>query len=358
MKALVLSGGSGTRLRPLSHTIPKQLVPVANKPVLAYGLEAIRDAGITEVGLVVGDRMADIREAVGDGERFGLKVTYIPQSAPLGLAHAVVIARDFLGDDDFLMYLGDNIVLDGVTELVEGFRARPCDAQVTVHHADPREGGLAVLDADGRVLRVEEKPKHPTGDLALMGMYVFTPVIHEAVRAISPSPRGELEITDAIGWLVQAGHDVRGHLYEGFWQDAGLIETLLESNQAVLDCLGSRIAGKVDDETEVIGRVIIEEQATVTRSRLVGPLVIGAGSIIDGSYVGPYSSVGEQCVIEDATVEYSIVMDRVAIRDVRGVYGSVIGTGTSVRAGSAGRAGSGRGGHRLILGENSQISLV
>ncbi|MFC4587955.1 glucose-1-phosphate thymidylyltransferase [Sphaerisporangium corydalis] len=353
MKALVLSGGSGTRLRPLSHTMPKQLVPIANKPVLAYGLEAIRDAGITEVGLVVGERIEDIREMVGDGSRYGLEVTYIPQEAPLGLAHAVVIARDFLGDDDFLMYLGDNVVLDGIDELVRHFRENPSDAQVTVHPADPREGGLAVLDADGRVTAVEEKPKNPTSNLALMGIYVFTPSIHEAVRSIPPSARGELEITDAIGWLIDKGYDVQGRLYQGFWRDAGLIDSLLECNQAVLDLVGPRIAGKVDDDTEVIGRVVIEAGATVTRSRLVGPLVIGPEAIVDGSYLGPYTSVGEQCVIEDATVEYSIVMDRAVIRDVRGIHGSLIGRATTVRT-----AGPAKGGHRLVLGDNCQISLV
>ncbi|WP_214410558.1 glucose-1-phosphate thymidylyltransferase [Sphaerisporangium fuscum] len=352
MKALVLSGGSGTRLRPLSHTMPKQLVPIANKPVLAYGLEAIRDAGITEVGIVVGDRMEDIREIVGDGERYGIKVTYIPQAAPLGLAHAVVIAREFLGGDDFLMYLGDNVVLEGIDELVGRFRAAPCDAQITVHPADPREGGLAVLDAGGRVVAVEEKPKNPTSNLALMGIYVFTPVIHEAVRSIPPSARGELEITDAIGWLIEKGYDVRGHHYQGFWRDAGMIDSLLECNQAVLDHAGPRILGKVDEDTEVIGRVVVEEGATVTRSRLVGPLVVGAEAIVDGSYLGPYTSVGEQCVIEDAAVEYSIVMDRAVIRDVRGIHGSLIGRATTVRTATSVRAG-----HRLVLGEHSQIVL-
>ncbi|GII80963.1 glucose-1-phosphate thymidylyltransferase [Sphaerisporangium rufum] len=354
MKALVLSGGSGTRLRPLSHTMPKQLVPIANKPVLAYGLEAIAGAGITEVGIVVGDRIDDIREAVGDGSRYGLRVTYLEQAAPLGLAHAVVIAREFLGDDDFLMYLGDNVVLDGIDELVARFRADPCDAQVTVHPADPREGGLAVLDADGRVTAVEEKPKNPVGNLALMGIYVFTPLVHQAVRAIRPSARGELEITDAIGWLIEQGHHVRGHHYRGFWRDAGLIDSLLECNQAVLDHVGPRILGKVDDETEVIGRVFVDERATVTRSRLVGPLVIGPEAIVDGSYVGPYTSVGEQCVIEDSSVEFSIVMDRALIREVRGVHGSLIGRATSVRA----AAEPARGGHRLVLGENSQVLMA
>ena len=222
MKALVLSGGAGTRLRPITHTSAKQLVPVANKPVLFYGLEAIRDAGITDVGIIVGDTRAEIEAAVGDGSALGIKATYIPQEAPLGLAHCVLIAREFLGDDDFVMYLGDNFIIGGITDLVDEFKRGGADAQILLTRVDnPQQFGIAELDAEGRVVRLVEKPAEPRSDLALVGVYMFAPTIHEAVAAIKPSHRGELEITDAIQWLVDSGKDVRPHLVTGYWKDTG-----------------------------------------------------------------------------------------------------------------------------------------
>lgn len=271
MKALVLSGGAGTRLRPLTHTSAKQLVPVANKPVLFYGLEAIADAGITEVGIVVGDTADEIMQAVGDGSKFGLTVTYIPQDAPLGLAHAVLIARDFLADDDFVMYLGDNFIVGGISSLVDAFRAQRPAAQILLTQVpDPRQFGVAEFGADGRVIGLEEKPEAPKSDLALVGVYLFTPAVHEAVRAITPSWRGELEITHALQWLIDQRCDVRSTTISGYWKDTGNVGDMLEVNRSVLEQTEPRIEGDVDDTSEIIGRVQIDEGARVSGSRIVG----------------------------------------------------------------------------------------
>src|SRR5581483_6274840 len=248
MKALVLSGGAGTRLRPITHTSAKQLVPVANKPIIFYGLESMADAGIKEIGIIVGDNHQEIEDAVGDGSRWGVEITYIRQDAPRGLAHCVLIARDFLGDDDFLMYLGDNLLQQTVREFVERYDTRVEQArQPTLHEGetggrpaaqihlmevpDPRQFGVAELDSDGRVLRLIEKPANPPSNLALVGVYVFDPRVHEAVRSIQPSPRGELEITDAIQWLIDAGHPVQSHQLSGWWIDTGKLTPLLEANR-------------------------------------------------------------------------------------------------------------------------------
>src|SRR5881227_1997625 len=276
LKGLILSGGKGTRLRPITHTSAKQLVPVANKPVLFYGLEALHDAGVVETGVIVGDTEAEIRAAVGDGSAFGLEVTYLRQDAPLGLAHAVLIASEYLGDDDFVMYLGDNFIVGGINEIVESFRRDKPDAQILLTKvANPSEFGVAELTDDGSVARLVEKPAQPRSDLALVGVYLFTPAVHEAVRAIKPSGRGELEITDAIQWLVDQNYNVRSHIITGYWKDTGNVIDMLEVNRSVLERLDARIDGDVDDKCEVIGRVVVERGAQVRGSRLVGPLVIG-----------------------------------------------------------------------------------
>lgn len=295
-----------------------------------------------------------IRSSVGDGADFGVSVTYIVQDEPLGLTHCVLIARDFLGDAPFLMYLGDNVMLDGVAAMVNVYRHHPCSAQVSVVKADPREGGLAVLAPDGRVTRVEEKPKYPEGDLALMGVYVFSRDVHDAVLAIEPSARGELEITDAIAWLIEADREVRGFEYQGFWRDTGLVGTLLECNHAALNGIRTRIEGKVDDESAIVGRVAIGSGAQVTRSRLVGPLVIGAGSTVDGSFIGPHTAVGDNCTFEDAGVTYSIVMSEAVIRDVRDIHGSLIGERATVTSLSQVTPA----GHRLVLGESTSVGFA
>ncbi|WEH41838.1 glucose-1-phosphate thymidylyltransferase [Streptomyces sp. NBC_01218] len=354
MKALVLSGGAGTRLRPITHTSAKQLVPVANKPVLFYGLEAIADAGITEVGIIVGDTAAEIREAVGDGSALGIKATYIPQDAPLGLAHAVLIARDFLGDDDFVMYLGDNFIVGGITGLVEGFRDDRPDAQILLTRVpNPTSFGVAELDAQGRVVALEEKPKEPKSDLALVGVYLFTPAIHEAVRSIEPSWRGELEITHAIQWLIDQERNVRSTTISGYWKDTGNVTDMLEVNRSVLETVEPTVEGaEVDEHSEIIGRVRIEPGAKVTGSRIVGPAIIGAGSVISDAYVGPFTSVSEGCRIEDSEIEYSIVLRGASITGVRRVEASLIGRDVEVTP-----APRNPSAHRLVLGDHSKVQI-
>ncbi|MFF1835731.1 glucose-1-phosphate thymidylyltransferase [Streptomyces sp. NPDC058231] len=354
MKALVLSGGAGTRLRPITHTSAKQLVPVANKPVLFYGLEAIAEAGIDEVGIIVGDTADEIRQAVGDGSRFGLDVTYIPQDEPLGLAHAVLIARDFLGDDDFVMYLGDNFIVGGISGLVEEFRTDRPEAQILLTQVpDPTSFGVAELDSAGRVVALEEKPKEPKSDLALVGVYLFTPAIHEAVRSIQPSWRGELEITHAIQWLIDQKRDVRSTTIRGYWKDTGNVTDMLEVNRTVLESVEPSFEGAdVDDDSEIIGRVRIEAGAKVTGSRIVGPAIIGAGSVISGAYVGPFTSVAEDCRIEDSEIEYSIVLRGASIAGVRRVEASLIGHDVEVTP--APRSPSA---HRLVLGDHSKVQI-
>jgi glucose-1-phosphate thymidylyltransferase len=353
MKALVLSGGAGTRLRPITHTSAKQLLPVANKPVLFYGLEAIRDAGITDVGVVVGDTAPAIREAVGDGSAFGLRVTYIPQEAPLGLAHAVLVAQDFLGDDDFVMYLGDNFIVGGIAELVEEFRAARPDAQIMLTQvADPRDFGVAELNEYGQVIGLEEKPAEPKSDLALVGVYMFTPCVHAAVRSLQPSWRGELEITEAIQRLIDDGRKVASTTISGYWKDTGNVTDMLEVNRMVLETVEPLRRGVVQPGCELIGRVVIGEGAEVSGSRIVGPAIIGAGARVANSYIGPFTSVAEECAITDSEIEYSIVLRGASIRGVRRIEASIIGRDVEVTP--APRVPKA---HRLILGDHSKVQI-
>jgi glucose-1-phosphate thymidylyltransferase len=354
MKALVLSGGAGTRLRPITHTSAKQLVPVANKAVLFYGLESIAEAGITDVGMIVGDTAAEIEEAVGDGSQFGLKVTYIPQERPLGLAHAVLIARDYLGDDDFVMYLGDNFIVGGISGLVDEFRGNRPDAQILLTRvADPRAFGVAELDPSGQVIGLEEKPDRPKSDLALVGVYLFTPLIHEAVRAIEPSWRGELEITHAIQHLIDSRADVRSTVITGYWKDTGNVGDMLEVNRMVLEGMDRRIDGDVDTASETIGRVVVEEGARIVNSRIVGPAVIGSGTVISNSYVGPFTSIAENCRITDSELEFSIVLRDSSIQGVGRIEASLIGRHVEVTpAPSVPRA------HRFVLGDHSKVQIT
>jgi len=352
MKALVLAGGSGSRLRPITHTYAKQLLPVANKPVLFYGLEAIRDAGITDVGIVVGDTAPAIEDAVGDGSAFGLTATYLRQDAPRGLAHAVIVARDFLADDDFVMYLGDNFIVGGITPLVEEFRSSRPDAQIMLTSVpDPRQFGVAELDTAGEVVGLEEKPQHPKSDLALVGVYIFTPAVHEAVSRLAPSWRGELEITEAIQWLIDQGRKVRSTTITGYWKDTGNVADMLEVNRMVLETIDPQVRGTVE-ASELIGRVVVEAGAQVSRSRIVGPAIIGAGTRVSGSYVGPFTSVAQDCSITDSEIEYSIVLRGALIQGVRRIEASLIGHDVEVTPSpNVPRA------HRLILGDHSKVQI-
>ena len=353
MKALVLSGGSGSRLRPITHTSAKQLLPVANKPVLYYGLEAIRDAGITEVGIVVGDTAPAIQEAVGDGSAFGFSVTYIRQDAPRGLAHAVLIARDFLGDDDFVMYLGDNFIVGGISGLVEEFAVGRPDAQIMLTQVpDPRQFGVAELDALGEVVGLEEKPRQPKSDLALVGVYIFTAAVHDAVRQLVPSWRGELEITEAIQWLIDNGRKVRSTTITGYWKDTGNVGDMLEVNRMVLESVPPVQHGTVDASTEIIGRVVVEHDAEVSGSRIVGPVIIGPGTRVSGSYIGPFTSIAGDCTITDSEIEYSIVLRGASIQGVRRIEASLIGHDVEVTpAPKVPKA------HRLVLGDHSKVQI-
>nr|AHE14528.1 putative glucose-1-phosphate thymidylyltransferase [uncultured bacterium] len=355
MKGLVLAGGSGTRLRPFTHTSAKQLVPVANEPVLFYGLRSLAEAGVTEVGVVVGDTAGEVERAVGTGCRFGLEVTYLQQARPLGLAHAVLIGRDYLGADDFVMYLGDNVILGGITELVERFRAdRPAAQLLLTRVADPRAFGVATVGVDGRVVGVEEKPSQPRSDLAVVGVYVFTPLVHDVIAELEPSARGELEITDAIGRLIHAGHRVNHTVVAGFWKDTGTVADLLDVNRAVLDGAERCVEGSVDAGSELVGRVVVRPGAQIRGTRIVGPVVIGEDAVVEDCYVGPYTSIGERCRLADSEVEYSIVLPGASIRGVRRIEASLIGR--DVVVGPAGAAAPRT--HRLVLGDHSRVQIA
>ncbi|MFF9770270.1 glucose-1-phosphate thymidylyltransferase [Streptomyces sp. NPDC014636] len=352
MKALILSGGMGTRLRPFTYSMPKQLVPVANKPILVHCLENVREIGVEDVAVVVGDRGEEIRAVVGDGSAYGLNVTYLQQEAPLGLAHAVSIAEEFLGDDDFVMYLGDNILAEGIAESARAFRvARPAAQLLLTKVADPRAYGVAEVDAEGRVLALVEKPQQPRSDLAVIGVYFFTAAVHDAVRAIEPSARGELEITDAVQFLVERGDRVVADAYAGYWKDTGSPDDLLDCNRLLLGRLDHGVHGEVDAASTVEGPVLVEAGAVVERSRLVGPLVVGAGSIVRDSELGPYTALGRDCVLDGAGIGDSIVLDGVSIQSVRGLSGSIIGRSAAVRGGEA-------AGRRLIIGDHTQAEVA
>ena len=352
MKALILSGGEGTRLRPIPHTSAKQLIPVANKPILFYGLESIAEAGIREVGIVVGHTAAEIEAACGDGSRWGLAITYIPQAEPLGLAHAVIVARKFLNDDDFVMYLGDNVLLEGITGFVERFRRHSPNAQIFLARVrEPERFGVAVLEGD-RVVRLVEKPKERISDLALVGVYLFDRTVHEAIDGVEPSWRGELEITDSIQAMIAAGRTVRAEMVTGWWKDTGKLEDLLEANRMMLSRLEPRVDGEVDGPSRLVGRVVVEEGAKVTRSVIRGPAIIGRGTIVEDSLVGPDASIYEDCAVAASEIEDSIVMERCRLEDVRGMAQSLLGKDVEVRRGRARPAA-----YRLMLGDQSQVEV-
>ncbi|MBO0913755.1 glucose-1-phosphate thymidylyltransferase [Streptomyces laculatispora] len=354
MKALVLSGGSGTRLRPFSYSMPKQLIPIANKPVLEHVLCNVRDLGVTEIGVIVGDRAAQIEAVIGDGSALGVEIVYIPQEEPLGLAHCVELARPFLGDDDFVMYLGDNMLPEGVERIAEQFASERPVAQVVVHKvSDPRAFGVAELAPDGRVERLVEKPQEPKSDLALIGVYFFTPAIHKAVAAIEPSARGELEITDAIQWLVANGDEVKASEYEGYWKDTGRIEDVLECNQKLLGDLKSAVKGEVDAASTLIGTVVVEAGAKVIGSRIEGPAVIGAGSVVTGSLIGPYTSIGKGVRLTGASIEYSIALDGATVSHVRSLHSSIIG-----RSATVGSSERNTRHHRLVVGDHARVEVA
>ena len=353
MKGLILSGGKGTRLRPLTYTSAKQLVPVANKPVLFYGLEAMAEAGIREVGVVIGDTGAEIRAAVGDGSRWGLRVTYIPQDAPRGLAHAVLISEAFLGTEPFVMYLGDNLLNRGIKPIVDRFVAERPAAQILLARVpDPQMFGVAELK-DGKVVRLVEKPKEPRSDLALVGVYLFGPEVFTSVRRIRPSFRDELEITDAIQDLIDRGLEVRPDIVEGWWKDTGKLEDLLEANRLILDTLTRRVEGAVDEESRIEGKVVIEAGAVLERSVVRGPAIIGAHARILHAYVGPFTSIMNDVEIRESEIEHSIVLEGSVISGLASrVEDSLIGKNVRIS-----RLPVKPSAYRFMLGDNSEVGI-
>jgi glucose-1-phosphate thymidylyltransferase len=354
MKGLILSGGKGTRLRPITHTSAKQLVPVANKPVLFYGIEAMAKAGISDVGIIIAPETGgEIQAAAGDGSRFGVQLTYILQDEPLGLAHAVLTAGRFLGDSPFVMYLGDNLLQGGIADLVAAFRAGEPDALILLTPVpDPEQYGVAEL-RDGAVVRLVEKPPEPKTDLALVGVYMFTTTIHAAARAIKPSGRGELEITDAIQHLVDQGQRVEPHIVQGWWKDTGRLEDMLAANRLVLDTIERRVEGELLD-SQVDGRVVIEAGARLERSTVRGPAIIGASARLTDCYVGPYTAIGEDCVIRNAEVEHSILLAGSAVCDLAGRMESSL-LGRNVKIGRDARQPRA---YRFLVGDNSEIGIL
>ena len=318
MKGLILSGGKGTRLYPITYTSAKQLVPVANKPVLFRVIEAIRDAGIDDIGIVVGDTAAEIKEAVGTGRRWGVKITYIQQDAPLGLAHAVKVSRDFLGDERFVMFLGDNVIQGGISGLIGEFKHSDYDCQIVLTPVEnPSRYGVAELDPETRrVIRLVEKPRNPPSNLILVGIYMFNEHVWEAVNAIKPSWRGELEITDAIQYLVDKGYDVHPYVHRGWWIDTGEPGEMLEANDLVLDEIEHQIEGYIDRDSQVNGKVTIGKGAEIINSRIRGPAIIGEDTRLVNAYVGPFTSIYHHVRIEDSEIEHSIVLEHSQIIDI------------------------------------------
>ncbi|MGH2448869.1 MAG: glucose-1-phosphate thymidylyltransferase [Chloroflexota bacterium] len=354
LKGLILSGGKGTRLLPLTYSGAKQLVPLANKPVLFYVIEDLVAAGIDDIGIVVGDTADQIRGAVGDGESFGCRVTYIRQDRPGGLAHAVKAARDFLGDSRFVMYLGDNFIEGGITRYVKEFHNSDAAAHLLLYHVpNPQDFGVASIEGD-RIVALEEKPALPQSDLALVGIYLFDKRIHQATDAIEPSGRGELEITDAISWLLASNHDVRPHVLDGWWIDTGKMEDMLNANRLVLQDIRRRIDGLVAEDCTLQGNVVVERGARVVASTLRGPLIIGSGATIENAYVGPFTAIGRECVIKDSEIEHTIVMERSRIVDVPyRIEDSLIGREVTVA-----RSPSKPKAYKMMLGDHSKVGIA
>ncbi len=353
MKGLILSGGKGTRLRPLTYTHAKQLVPVANKPVLFYGIEALKEAGISEIGIIVGDTKEEIKQATGDGSHWDLNITYIEQAAPLGLAHAVKISEEFLRGEPFVMYLGDNILKSGITSLVEEFQQKKPNSLILLTEvANPHMFGVAELE-DGRVVRLVEKPKKPASNLALVGVYMFDTHIFEAVKAIKPSWRNELEITDAIQYLVEHGYEVQPHLVTGWWKDTGKIEDILDANRLILETISGSNLGNVDDTSRINGQVVIEQGVVVKNSIIRGPAIIGEKSEIADSYIGPFTSIQNNCKIIHTEIENSIVLEKSEIVEVGGrIDESLIGREVKIF-----KCPSKPSVYRFMVGDKSEIGI-
>ena len=357
MKGVLLSGGTGSRLRPITHTGPKQLVPVANKPVLEYAIEDFKEAGITEIGVVLGNKgREEIQELLGDGSAYGVEITYIVQGNPLGLAHAAGCAEEFVDGDDFVMYLGDNILNEGITDLVESFETGDYGAGIALQEVDnPQQFGIADVDDAGNVTELIEKPDHPPTNLALIGMYVFSSDVFDAIERLEPSWRGELEITDAIQLLLDDGHEIDSHVVTGWWKDTGKPEDVIHANRLVLDDIESDIQGEVQDDSSITGRVEIGEGTVVEEGAVVrGPVSIGENTRIKSeAYVGPYSSIGDNCEVDNVHLESSVAIGENTITADRTIVDSLLGREASVTTNEDKQPA----GDRLVIGQNSSLEL-
>jgi glucose-1-phosphate thymidylyltransferase len=355
MRGLILSGGKGTRLYPITYTSAKQLVPVANKPVLFRVIEAIVEAGVDHIGIVVGDTAKEISAAVGDGSRWGVHIEYIPQEAPLGLAHAVRISQDFLGDERFVMFLGDNVIQGGISSLIAQFENSDYNCQIVLKKVEnPEQYGVAELNPDGSIRQLVEKPREPKSDLALVGIYMFDPSVFEAVNAISPSWRGELEITDAIQYLVDEQYHVHAYVHEGWWIDTGAPGDMLEANSMVLQELEARVDGWVDRDSRLKGLVVIEKGAEIINSVVRGPAIIGENSRIVNSYVGPFTSIFHGVVVENSEIEHSIVLENCRIDSIsERIEDSLIGRNVVITHSPLKPKA-----HKFTLGDNSKVGII
>jgi glucose-1-phosphate thymidylyltransferase len=356
LKGLILSGGAGTRLRPITHTSAKQLVPVANKPVLFYGIEALVAAGVKEIGIIIAPETGDeIRTAAGDGSQFGAEITYIVQDSPAGLAHAVLTAEDFIGSSPFVMYLGDNLLRDGLRGLVSTFEEHGPDALILLTPVDdPQSYGVAELDEEEHIVRLIEKPKDPPSNLALVGVYLFSSLIFDAARSLEPSWRGELEITEAIQKLIDDGRSVRSEVVRGWWKDTGQLADMLEANRLVLEELVTEIEGDVDEGSKVEGRVVIAPGAKLERAVVRGPAVIGAGAHIEDAFIGPYTSIGDDVHVRRSEVENSIVLAGSVVEDLgTRMEASLLGKEVKLTR-SQGMPQT----LQLLVGDRSEIKLV
>lgn len=352
MKALILAGGTGSRLRPITYSMAKQLIPVANKPVIEYGIESLAHAGIEDFGIIIGDTGPAVQAAVGDGSRWGVSIRYIPQEAPLGLAHAVKTARPYLGDDEFVMYLGDNLIKSSIAGLMAEFQMHgPAATILLTEVPNPGDFGVAEMTG-GRVTRLQEKPKHPRSNLALVGVYLFDARIHEVIDTLQPSRRGEYEITDAIQGLIDRGLTVRSHIVDGWWKDTGTVEAILDANRLILEDLAPKNEGEVSG-SEIEGPVAIGPGARVVDSKLRGPIVIGANCVIQSSAIGPYTSIDANTRLERIGIEDSIVLADCVLREAPGrIERSLIGRGVSVL-----RSGAMQKKLQLVLGDSSSLEL-
>ena len=355
MKGLILSGGKGTRLYPITFNRAKQLVPVANKPVLFRVIEAIKEAGIDDIGIVIGDTGEEIKQAVGNGRRWDVQISYIPQEAPLGLAHAVKISHSFLGDDRFVMFLGDNVIQGGISSLIRQFANSDWNSQVVLTEVDhPEHYGVAELDEQGRIRRLVEKPRNPPSNLALVGVYMFDHNVFQAVNSIKPSWRGELEITDAIQWLVENGCAVHPYVHRGWWIDTGKPIDMLEANNRVLAEITHRIDGYVDRDSKIDHLVTVERGAEIINSVVRGPAIIGEDARLINSYIGPFTSIYHNTIVENSEIEHSIVLDHSRIVNVPSrIEDSIIGRDVEVTYSPIKPKA-----YKMTLGDHSRVGLL